>query len=122
VEQVGETRRHRLDGRRVGEVGILEAGERPDRTGQCAAWTDRALEGRGQRLVRVEEDRADLDDLRRRVVRETGRLQIDDRQRARLREEVLQRDPIETEVSRVALEDFEGARRRSRRNTRDPVE
>jgi hypothetical protein len=113
AERRGDRLRDLLDARRTGEVGGGEARQALDRTGELAPRLDPGLERREPRLARLEEHRAELDDLGARVARETRRLEVDDGERAVRREQGGERARVDAERGGIPLLDLEDAQARA---------
>jgi hypothetical protein len=108
-EGVGDRGRQRFDRRGSRDVRSAESGQSLHGPGHGARGADEALERRQPLAPGIDQDDPDLEDLGARVVREAGRLQVDDRQRAGRRDEVRERAEIDPPVAGGAF----GCRQRS---------
>ena len=98
-EGVGDRGRQRSDRRGPRDICVAESGQSLHGPGHGAHRVDEALERRQPLAPGIDQDDPDLQDPGARVVREAGRLQVDDRQRAGRRDEVRERAEIDPPVA-----------------------
>jgi hypothetical protein len=113
AERRGDRLRDRLDARGTGEVGGGEARQALDRARELAARLDQGRERREPRLARLEQHRAELDDLGARVAREARRLEVDDGERAVRCEQRGEPARVDAERGGIPLLDLEDVRVRA---------
>jgi len=112
-----------VDARRRGDVRVAEPRQTLDGARQWSLRPQQALERREPGLARVDQHRAELEDLGVRILREAGGLQVDEGERTQRRSESGQRVGIDPDLARKRMLDGErrqDARRRFRPCTRDP--